>query len=209
MSGNEKLLRSVAEYYSDKINEHGISAKGVDWNSASSQELRFEVLLQLVKKKEHFSILDYGCGYGALLGYMNGRFRDFDYTGFDISEEMLVHAASLVPESKTVKWISSAVDNKYDYSVASGIFNVKLEQERKEWEEYIEATLRDLDSKSSKGFSFNMLTAYSDKEYMKDYLFYADPLYYFDFCKKHFSRYVALLHDYPLYEFTVIVNKEI
>lgn len=209
MSGHEKLLRSVADYYSEKINEHGISAKGVDWNSESSQELRFEVLLKAVNETGYFSILDYGCGYGALLGFLKGRFPDFDYTGFDISEEMLVQAVSVVPESKGVKWISAQGNNKYDYTVASGIFNVKLELEKKEWEEYILATLKDMDDHSTKGFSFNMLTAYSDKAYMRDYLYYADPAYYFDFCKKHFSKYVALLHDYPLYEFTIVVNKEL
>jgi hypothetical protein len=52
-----------------------------------------------------------------------------------------------------------------------------------------------------------VLTKYSDKEYMKEYLYYADPLYLFDYCKKHFSKNVALLHDYNLYEFSIIVRK--
>ena len=29
----------------------------------------------------------------------------------------------------------------------------------------------------------------------------------FDLCKRRFSTRVALLHDYPLFEFTVIVRK--
>ena len=42
---------------------------------------------------------------------------------------------------------------------------------------------------------------------MKDHLFYADPCFFFDHCKKHFSKNVALLHDYGMYEFTILVRK--
>ena len=54
-----------------------------------------------------------------------------------------------------------------------------------------------------------MLTKYSDKEYMRDNLYYADPLFIFDYCKRNFSKQVALLHDYGLYEFTILVKKDI
>jgi hypothetical protein len=56
-----------------------------------------------------------------------------------------------------------------------------------------------------------MLTKYSDAERMagRPDLFYGDPLFFFDFCKRNFSRNVALLHDYGLYDFTIIVRKDI
>jgi hypothetical protein len=97
--------------------------------------------------------------------------------------------------------------DKADYSVASGIFSVKLEHNESEWLSYILSTLEDMNEKSIKGFSFNMLTKYSDKEYMKDNLYYADPLFIFDYCKRNFSKQVALLHDYGLYEFTILIKK--
>jgi len=40
-------------------------------------------------------------------------------------------------------------------------------------------------------------------------LYFGDPLLYFDFCKRNFSRNVALLHDYGLYDFTILVRKDI
>jgi len=43
---------------------------------------------------------------------------------------------------------------------------------------------------------------------MKDDLYYADPCYFFDYCKKKFSKNIALLHDYGLYEFTILVRKQ-
>ena len=38
-------------------------------------------------------------------------------------------------------------------------------------------------------------------------LYYADPCALFDYCKRNFSRNVALLHDYKIYDFTLIVRK--
>jgi hypothetical protein len=43
---------------------------------------------------------------------------------------------------------------------------------------------------------------------MRDDLYYADPRVIFDHCKRSFSRWVALLHDYGLYEFTIIVRRD-
>jgi len=42
---------------------------------------------------------------------------------------------------------------------------------------------------------------------MKGNLYYADPLILFDWCKNEISKYVALLHNYPLYEFTIYSEK--
>ena len=43
---------------------------------------------------------------------------------------------------------------------------------------------------------------------MRPELYYADPLAVFDWCKRHLSRFVALHHDYPLYDFTILIRKE-
>ena len=61
---------------------------------------------------------------------------------------------------------------------------------------------------ANEGFAFNCLTMYSDEDRMKDYLYYADPLFLFDFCKKHFSKNVSLLHDYDIYDFTILVRRD-
>ena len=99
------------------------------------------------------------------------------------------------------------LEQTYDYIVASGIFNLKKSVTNDDWKQYILEVLKEFHSHSKKGFAFNCLTSYSDAEYMRDDLYYADPLFWFDYAKKHFSRNVALLHDYELYDFTVLVRK--
>lgn len=209
MNQTSNILKEVENYYTHKILEHGVSARGVDWNSETSQCLRFEQLLKILPADESFSLIDYGCGYGALLDFMKDKYKEFDYLGFDISNVMLTKANEKNPQSPKIKWRSSLDQNVCDYTIASGIFNVRLGQKESEWNEYIKDTLADMNKRSLKGFSFNMLTSYSDKEYIQDYLFYGDPAYFFNFCKKEFSRYITLLHDYPLYEFSVLVKKEL
>jgi hypothetical protein len=92
------------------------------------------------------------------------------------------------------------------YTVASGIFNVKLDVPSEDWREYVLDTLESLARLSTRGFAFNMLTSYSDADKMRADLYYGDPAYYFDHVKHRHSRNVALLHDYGLYEFTIIAR---
>jgi len=206
----KRIITEVAEYYDDKLKVHGATPKGVDWNSLESQELRFVQLLKLINiNSSDFSILDFGCGLGDLLKFIESlKFHtNYQYSGYDISEEMISRAKER-NKNFIAEWISHEnILSEYNYAVASGIFNVKQNNETKVWEAYILETLNQMNELSTDGFAFNMLTSYSDEEYMKDYLYYADPAFYFDFCKKNFSQNIALLHDYNLYEFTIIVRK--
>lgn len=202
------LLTEVADYYSEKLAQHGETPRGVDWNGEESQELRFEQLCKIIDGRSQFSLNDLGCGYGALHDFLVGRYSGFSYSGIDVSESMIRSAEQRyqgIPQARFV--LSSQPDGAADYGVASGIFNVRLGRSDAEWRAYLEATLDNLDRTSRLGFSFNCLTSYSDAEKMRDYLYYADPCALFDLCKRRYSRNVALLHDYGLYEFTILVRK--
>jgi SAM-dependent methyltransferase len=204
VTGGSGIISSVERYYTGKLREHGPSPRGVDWNSEASQRLRFEQLLKVTPAEGGFSLLDYGCGYGALLDHLGA---DVDYRGFDISAEMVQAARTLHGEGPRRRF-GTDVDplGPADYTVASGIFNVALGFSREQWSRYIAETLDRLRGLSVHGFAFNMLTSYSDPERMRDDLHYGDPGHYFDLCKRAYSRNVALLHDYDLYEFTVLVR---
>ncbi|MCT7912431.1 class I SAM-dependent methyltransferase [Arcobacter lacus] len=152
-----------------------------------------------------------GCGYGKYFEYLKKNFQSFTYTGYDLSEEMIKNANTLYKntEANFIKIENLSQIKQADYSIASGIFGVKMQYSKTQWLSYILTTLEKMNEKSSKGFAFNMLTMYSDKEYMKDNLYYADPLFIFDYCKKNFSKQVSLLHDYGIYEFTILLRKDI
>jgi SAM-dependent methyltransferase len=203
-----KVLAPVNRYYTEKIKLHGTTSLGVDWNSRESQELRFKQLTQMIDKSKKFSVNDFGCGYGSLYGFL--KKNKPQYYGFDISAEMVEKAKQAYGNSSSAQFKTGHKPwKKADYGIASGIFNVRLKSANGPWKKYILKTLDEMNASSQKGFSFNCLTKYSDKPKMRPYLYYADPLFLFDYCKKKYSKSVALLHDYGLYEFTILVRKDI
>lgn len=210
------LFFEVADYYAKKLSDYGDTPQGVDWNGAESQVLRFEQLTRILPQSKDFSLNDLGCGYGALLNYLTERYRDFDYAGYDVSREMVEAARSrFSPRPNTelnfkpnhTFYVASEPLAIADYGIASGIFNVKMERSNLEWQSYVESAVDILHRTSRLGFAFNCLTSYSDADKMRDNLHYADPCFWFDRCKRYYSRQVTLLHDYGLYEFTILVRK--
>jgi SAM-dependent methyltransferase len=202
------ILSEVADYYSAKLAEHGVTARGVDWNGEESQQLRFEQLCRIIDEPGAYSINDLGCGYGALFDFLNSRYQSCTYNGYDVSGEMIRAATTRYGGNPSAKFaVTSEPLSTADYGVASGIFNVRLGRSDAQWRAYLEATLDILHRTSHRGFAFNCLTSYSDADKMQEYLYYADPCMLFDLCKRRYSRHVALLHDYGLYEFTVLVRK--
>ncbi len=204
------IRERVADYYSEKVREHGDTPRGVDWNSAESQKMRFDQLLGIVPSgATEYSVLDYGCGYGAIIDALTERGRPFRYVGYDVSEEMILRAKRLHAEDPCEFTSNEDELEPSDYVVASGVLNVKLDASVAEWKEYVLETLDALHGLSLNGFAFNALTSYSDQERMRDDLFYADPSWLFDHCKRTYTGHVALLHDYGLYEFTILARKDL
>lgn len=205
---SDDILGRVSTYYTGKLQAHGTSHSGVDWNSTESQVLRFEQLYRVIDQPT-YSVLDYGCGYGALIDYLDARGDCYSYTGFDIAPAMIEAARSRYANWSAVSFTSDASKlEPADYVVASGIFNVRMDVSGEAWSAYIHTTVETMWRLARRGIAFNALTSYSDAEYMRDDLHYADPLYWFDHFKRHKTRQVALLHDYGLYEFTLLARRD-
>jgi SAM-dependent methyltransferase len=206
--GNSALLQSVERYYTAKVKAHGATPRGVDWNSAQSQEIRFEQLLEVVEDTTGgFSLNDFGCGYGSLLDVLATRWDRFEYCGLDISEAMIGEARKRHADDRRASFVSDERELRpADFTVASGVFNVCLDQPEEIWHEYVLATIDKLASVSHRGIAFNALTSHSDPDRMRPDLYYADPAELLHYCLRQHSRDVVLRHDYELYEFTVIVR---
>lgn len=217
----KEILKWVVKYFDEMMDKFGSECRGVGWVSLEAQRIRYRELLKVIRDEGKFSICDFGCGYGYCIEYLNENGFNFNYTGIDVSQKMIDAAKILwADRSKTqtnpmyvivaenVEFIcSSEILNQYDYIVSSGIFNVRNDLSDEVWLQYILDTLHQFNEHAIKGFSFNCLTKYSDLECMKKELYYADPLFLFDYCKRNFSRNVAILHDYEIYDFTIIVRK--
>jgi SAM-dependent methyltransferase len=200
------------KYFTEKIEKFGASPQGVDYNSSTAQEIRFEQLVKVIRPENPFSVIDYGCGYGALFDFMNQKNWRFDYYGFDIIEKMIIAGREAHRDAPDVHFTTNEDELPIaDYLLAGAIFNNKFQSDSAEWTQMVRETLVRMDKLCTKGFSFNMLTSYSDTDRMAQRrdLYFGDPLFFFDFCKRNFSRNVALLHDYGLYDFTILVRKDV
>ena len=204
--------KKLNDYFTEKLETFGATAKGVDYNGEQARQIRFAELVKIIHPAQPFSIIDYGCGYGAMFEYLNERGWDFDYYGVDLIEKMVRAGREKYAAFSNAHFTTDEKElSVADYLVAAGIFNIKLESPYEEWQEFICQTLPRMNALCAKAFAFNMLTKYSDADRMAERpdLFYGDPLFFFDFCKRNFSRNVALLHDYGLYDFTILVRKDI
>ena len=153
------------------------------------------------------SICDYGCGYGAFLEYARSRGHVGGYVGFDAAAEMIQEANRRHSGDRLARFTSSRGEVPVsDFTIASGIFNVRLGTPVEEWRAYVEATIGDLAALSCRGFAFNVLSSYSDVEKQRADLYYADPRAVLDDCLRRWPRRVVLAHNYDLYEFTVTVR---
>src|SRR5215216_906533 len=201
-------LDHVKSYFDKRIQEHGASPRGSDWNSEASQNIRFDQLLKVLEDHS-FSLLDYGCGYGALANYLVIQGFDVDYYGYDILESAIETARQTYRnQPRRTFFTDKSQLPACDYTVASGIFNFRGEHSFESWTEYVLGVLTEFHQCSGRGFASNFLTKYSDLDKMRADLYYADPLFLFDYCKRNFSKNVALLHDYRLYDFTLIIRKD-
>ena len=127
------------------------------------------------------------------------------YNGYDISPKMLAAAKNYLEDTRVELIENATINASLDYCITSGIFNVKFGEQTEQWDDYIKNTLLNMFEFANRGISFNLLTTYVDFETPD--LFYADPMHYFNFCKKNLSKYVNLIHDYNLYEWTITVKK--
>jgi len=201
-------MKDIQKYFSEKFSNFGPTPMGLDWNSEESQVVRFDQISKIVDPSSHYSIIDYGCGYGALYDYLTSKGHQFEFFGYDIVSEMIKTGEQIHQgKSNCHLTLNSESLETADYVVESGIFNIKLNAANNDWTEHVITILEKFNQLSRKGFAFNMLTKYSDKDHMHDNLYYADPCFYFDLCKTRYSRNVALLHDYEIYDFTILVRK--
>ena len=207
----DHTLQKITDLYTENLSEHGNRSKAVGWSSPESQVLRFEKLTEvIIDRDKPLTINDYGCGYGALLNYLltNG-YNVQVYNGYDLSKEMLAKAAKSRGDFKGELNLlqSCEITTGADYTFVSGTFNVRFDSNDQEWMEFIKQKLTMINAFSSNGFSFNLLSKYVDWE--ESHLFYGDPCFWFDFVRSNLARRISLLHDYPLYEWTIVAREKI
>jgi SAM-dependent methyltransferase len=203
----DDILAKVADYYAGKLAQHGATPRGVDWNGEQSHTQRHRQFLRLLGEERGASVLDLGCGYGDFLRFMRQQSFAGTYIGYDISPQMIAAARRAHGEGDDRIWrVSAAPQETADYAIASGILNVKGDVPIEQWRQYVRETIDVLARAARRGFAFNVLTSSSDPALRRSDLYYADPVETLSYCLPRFGRSVALLQDYGLWEFTILIR---
>jgi len=130
----EDALEKYRAYFNNKIETYGATPKGVDYNGPAAQNIRFEQLVKVINPSRPFTVLDYGCGFGAMFDFLNAKGWTFEYYGFDMLEKMVLAAREAHQGFTNVHF--SAAENETtvcDYLTAGAIFNNKFDASFDEW----------------------------------------------------------------------------
>lgn len=145
------------KFYTSAMELHGVSAKGVNWKSTESQNLRFKVILELLPTNlQEFSLADAGCGFGDFYLFAQNENRlPKNYIAIDSVKEMVTIAKERTKAKAILADICKDSLPDAAYYICSGAMNT-LEK----FETHL--FIRNCFESSKKGFVFNIL--YGTKE---------------------------------------------
>jgi SAM-dependent methyltransferase len=114
------------KFYLSAIKNHGLTARGVNWNSKKSQEIRFDVILNMLPKDlTSVSIADAGCCFGDLYLYMNNnKATPKEYIGIDSLSQMCSIASKRTSKKIVTADICKDTLPFAEYYLCSGAMNV-------------------------------------------------------------------------------------
>lgn len=134
-----------------------MSAKGVNWHSKETQNIRFKIILDLLPSKlSTCSVVDAGCGFSAFYKYMlKKKNLPKKYIGIDFLDEMCSIAEDETGQEIILANISRDKLPSADYFVCSGALNTLSKFDTILFIKNCYSTCRE-------GFVFNIL--YGNKE---------------------------------------------
>lgn len=213
---NQRVSKRLGEHYDQTFAKHGANSKGADWGDDESRlELRYQKMLALIATGEASrsgakqGLLDVGCGYGGLLSYAQEQQLDIDYTGIDLSTNMITWANdNLAGQGKFLVGdiLTQTIAQRYDYVVCNGILTQKLDIPGAEMDEFARNLIHRLFELCNKGIAFNVMT--TRVNYFANNLYYKNPAEMIAWCMNEVSPHFVIDHSYPLYEYTVYLYRE-
>ncbi|MCW8888505.1 MAG: class I SAM-dependent methyltransferase [Gammaproteobacteria bacterium] len=152
-----KQRQRIVNRHRNAYNSHGFRPHALHWSSQEYQFLLFDVLLG-IGVESGSKVLDFGCGFGDLNGYFSEKGIEVDYTGIDLSPELLNEASYRHPDATLFEGDLFEFDPaalSFDYAFASGSLSEPLE----DGGDYTRKTITRLFDSCRKGCAFNLLDA--------------------------------------------------
>lgn len=196
----KKISKKIYNYYQKLFNQYGISPQSVGWGSKEGkQSIRFDVLCK-IGDLSNSTILDLGCGFGDLFGYLNYQKIKIKYHGIDINENLVNMGKKIYPEASLEyrDFEKKKFAKKFDWVIASGITSYGSTYS------HLTNIMKEMFRICKKGCSINFVS--DNVDYKSKNLFYSSPEKIVSVTKSITNRFV-LKHDYMPYEFTLYLYK--
>jgi SAM-dependent methyltransferase len=201
----------IARHYEACLEAHGDTPKGVDWPDPTHVDLRYRTMLEIVRAGEtNVSLLDFGCGTGHLLDYIQRYdIAGIRYSGLDISKKFVAVAQAKYPAVKfyCLDILRGAESLPvFDYVVMNGVLTEKLGLEYHDMFSFMKKLLPVVFTKANMGLAFNVMSKHVDWE--RADLFHVPFDELAAYLKAEISRNIVFRADYGLYEYTVYVYRQ-
>jgi trans-aconitate methyltransferase len=195
----EDTKQKIIEKYNERLKLYGYDPRSVGWFKGR-QTLRFKVLTE-IGNLNNCSVLDVGCGFGDLYGYLIKKGLSIKYTGIDINLNLIKLAKEVYPEAhfEVIDVAEYEKSDSFDWLFACGFFEFKIPEEN-----YVQKMLKKMYTICTKGVAVDFMSSYVD--FTTEDAYHADPAEIFRFCKT-LSKRVTLRHDYMPFEFCIYIYK--
>ena len=196
----EEEKKETIERYNERLKKYGYDPKTLGWLKGK-QDIRFYILTE-IGIRNNDSILDVGCGFGDLFGFFNKKKMDIKYTGVDINPNLIDIGKKVYPSANfsVMDFEQEDIAKKFDWVLASGIFNFKLENN----DEFIKNMLKKMFDISKKGVAVDFMSSYVD--FQNEGAHHTKPEEVFSYSKT-LSKRIVLRNDYFPFEFCLYLYK--
>lgn len=152
---DELRRKRIVDRHRDAWLRHGHHPNALYWSGYPIQHGLFDILLG-IGVEDGSRVLDFGCGFGDLYGYMRERGIKVDYTGIDLSPELIAAGRERHPEAHFFEGDLFDLDpaaESFDYAFVSGSLNEPMGDEG----DYARRTIARLYASCRKALAFNLL----------------------------------------------------
>jgi len=195
----------IIDKHRDSLTRHGHHPNALYWSSQEIQELRFRVLSEIGVQSGD-SVLDVGCGFGDMFGWWQRQGVHVEFTGIDLSPDLIAHGKTLFPEATLLTGELSDFDlppQCFDWAVLSGALNEALFDEG----EYARRTIKRMFGLCRKGVAFNLLNRNAKGMRMMFDLASFVPDEMLDWCRG-VTPLCELRDDYLENDFTIYLRRQ-
>ncbi len=199
--------KRIVDRHRDSLIRYGYHPNALYWSGRGIQEIRFSILAEIGVEPGD-SVLDVGCGFGDFKGWFEKQRGVLNYTGIDLSPDLLSEAGKRHPDAEFLEGdlfeVSATHEDfagqSFDWVVLSGALNEPLHDEGS----YAHRTVARMFELCRKGVAFNLLDA---RHLRAPDLQSHQPEEVLNYCRT-LSPTCTLRDDYLKNDFTIYMRKD-